>query len=149
MDTNCRIDSVDVDVDVDADAFEKQDLASLLPEPSYSECASHASSASDEGLGILYAATIVSVSLELLRQQLTLNLRGHSFVVDNNDIVNANSESSRSQVFVRWPNSICCREPVLNKFGHSTDSVTPATSIEALIDDITVDNVRETRNSVC
>jgi len=87
------------------DIVERPLLGRLSLEVTFTGRAAHASGAPYDGLNALDAATLMLVSIGLLRQQLRPSARVHAIVAEGGEAVNVIPERSRLKVFVRSPDS--------------------------------------------
>jgi amidohydrolase len=85
------------------DIIERPLLGRLSLEVTFTGRAAHAAGSPYEGLNALDAATLMLVSIGLLRQQLRPESRVHAIVVEGGEAVNVIPERSRLKVFVRSP----------------------------------------------
>jgi amidohydrolase len=85
------------------DIVERPLLGRLSLEVTFTGRAAHAAGSPQEGLNALDAATLLLVSIGLLRQQLRPESRVHAIVVEGGEAVNVIPERSRLKVFVRSP----------------------------------------------
>jgi amidohydrolase len=85
------------------DIVERPLLGRLSLEVTFTGRAAHAAGSPHEGLNALDAATLLLVSIGLLRQQLRPESRVHAIVVEGGEAVNVIPERSRLKVFVRSP----------------------------------------------
>jgi amidohydrolase len=92
------------------DIVERPLLGRVSLEVTFTGRAAHASGAPYEGLNALDAATLMLVSIGLLRQQLRPDARVHAIVAEGGDAVNVIPERSRLKVFVRSPDVKYLRE---------------------------------------
>lgn len=83
------------------DIVERPLLGRLSLEVTFTGRAAHAAGAPHEGLNALDAATLMLVSIGLLRQQLRPEARVHAIVAEGGEAVNVIPERSRLKVFVR------------------------------------------------
>jgi amidohydrolase len=83
------------------DIVERPLLGRVSLEVTFAGRAAHASGAPYEGLNALDAATLMLVSIGLLRQQLRPEARVHAIVAEGGEAVNVIPERSRLKVFVR------------------------------------------------
>jgi amidohydrolase len=83
------------------DIVERPNLGRVSLDVVFTGRASHAAASPDEGLNALDAATLMLVSIGLLRQQLRSDARVHAIVVEGGQAVNVIPERSRLKVFVR------------------------------------------------
>jgi amidohydrolase len=92
------------------DIVDRPLLGRVSLEVTFSGRAAHAAGAPFEGLNALDAATLMLVSVGLLRQQLQPSARVHAIVAEGGDAVNVIPERSRLKVFVRSPDPAYLRE---------------------------------------
>ena len=83
------------------DIVERPLLGRVSLEVTFTGRAAHASGAPYEGLNALDAATLMLVSIGLLRQQLRPEARVHAIMAEGGEAVNVIPERSRLKVFVR------------------------------------------------
>jgi amidohydrolase len=87
------------------DIVERPLLGRVSLEVTFTGRAAHAAGSPDEGLNALDAATLMLVSIGLLRQQLRPSARVHAIVAEGGEAVNVIPERSRLKVFVRSPDT--------------------------------------------
>jgi amidohydrolase len=85
------------------DMVERPLLGRVSLEATFAGRAAHAAGSPYEGLNALDAATLMLVSIGLLRQQLRPSARVHAIVAEGGEAVNVIPERSRLKVFIRSP----------------------------------------------
>lgn len=85
------------------DVIEMPNLSRIALDVEFLGKSSHASSAPEQGLNALDAATLMLVAIGLLRQQLRPDSRVHAVVVDGGQAVNIIPERSRVKILIRSP----------------------------------------------
>ncbi len=109
------------------DAVSRTNLGRLSMEVTFAGKAAHAAAAPDRGINALDAATLLLVSIGLLRQQLRPDARVHAIVVDGGQSVNIIPEHAKLKVFARSPDPEYLRGRLLEAIGACVQGAAIAT----------------------
>jgi amidohydrolase len=113
------------------DAVSRDNLGRSSYEVTFTGRASHAAAAPEKGLNALDAATLLLVSLGLLRQQLRSDSRLHAIVAEGGESVNVIPERSRLKVFIRSPDTAYLRGRLHDAVQACVDDAALATGTQA------------------